>query len=64
VDLVTATDANGTLLFKGPLKAGEKRSLLRNTKITVQTETPQAVMVELGGQQWPLKDKRTELKAP
>ena len=64
VDLVTATDANGTVLFKGPLKAGEKRALVRNTKITLQTESPQAVMIELGGQQWPLKDKRTDLKAP
>lgn len=64
VDLVTATDSNGTILFKGPLKAGEKRALLRNNKITIQTENPQAVVVELGGQQWPLKDKRTDLKAP
>lgn len=70
VDLVTATDASGTVLFRGPLKAGEIRSLPRNSAITVQTESPQSVMIELGGQQWPLKDragqfiKRSTIQAP
>jgi len=64
VDLVTATDASGTLLFKGPLKAGETRALVRNSAITIQTESPQSVMIELGGQKWPLKDKRSAIKAP
>jgi transcriptional regulator with XRE-family HTH domain len=64
VDLVTATDSSGTILFKGPLKAGETRALLRNSAITIQTENPQALMIELGGQKWPLKDKRSSIKAP
>ena len=70
VDQVTATDSTGTILFKGPLKAGEKRALPRNNAITIQTESPQSVMIELGGQQWPLKDgtgqfiKRSTIKAP
>ena len=64
VDLVTATDSNGAVLFKGPLKAGETRALVRNNAITIQTETPQLLMIELGGQKWPLKDKRSAIKAP
>ena len=64
VDLVTATDSNGTVLFKGPLKAGETRALVRNNAITIQTENPQSVMIELSGQKWPLKDKRSAIKAP
>ncbi|MFA6961049.1 MAG: RodZ domain-containing protein [Opitutaceae bacterium] len=70
VELVSATDSAGTVLFSGPLKAGETRAIPRNNAITVQTETPQAVMIELGGQQWPLKDgsgqfiKRSTVKAP
>ena len=64
VDMVTATDASGTILFKGPLKEGETRALLRNNAITIQTENPQALMIELGGQKWPLKDKRSSIKAP
>jgi transcriptional regulator with XRE-family HTH domain len=64
VDLVTATDDKGTVLFKGPLKAGETRALLRNNAITIQTENPQAVMIELGGQKWPLKNKSSAIKAP
>lgn len=64
VDLVTATDSNGIILFKGPLKSGETRALVRNTAITIQTENPQSVMIELGGQKWPIKDKRSAIKAP
>lgn len=69
-ELVTATDASGTILFRGPLKSGEIRPVPRNSAITIQTETPQTVMIELGGQQWPLKDpsgqfiKRSTIKAP
>ncbi len=69
-ELVTATDAAGTVLYRGPLKAGEIRPVPRNSAITIQTETPQTVMIELGGQQWPLKDpsgqfiKRSTIKAP
>jgi transcriptional regulator with XRE-family HTH domain len=58
-DLVTATDATGTVLFSGPLKAGEIRPIPRNSAIVIQTETPQSVMVELGGKQWQLTDPRT-----
>jgi transcriptional regulator with XRE-family HTH domain len=64
VDLVTATDSNGIILFKGPLKSGETRALVRNNAITIQTENPQSVMIELAGQKWPLKDKRSAIKAP
>ena len=64
VEMVTATDSNGAILFKGPLKAGETRSLVRNNAITIQTENPQAVMIELGGKKWPLNDKRSAVKAP
>jgi cytoskeleton protein RodZ len=70
VNLVTATDASGTILYKGPIKTGEKRALPRTSAITIQTETPQAVMIELGGQQYPLKDgtgqfiKSATIKAP
>lgn len=70
VPLVTATDATGAILYSGPLKAGEIRSVPRNSAITIQTETPQALLIELGGQQWPLKDasgqfiKRSTVKAP
>jgi cytoskeleton protein RodZ len=68
--LVTATDATGTVLFSGPLKAGEIRPVPRNSAITIATETPETIMIELGGQQWPLKDasgqfiKRSTVKAP
>lgn len=68
--LVTATDASGTILYSGPLKAGELRPVPRNSAITITTETPETVMIELGGQQWPLKDasgqfiKRSTVKAP
>lgn len=58
-DLVTATDATGTILFSGPLKAGEIRAIPRNSAITIQTETPQTVKVELAGRQWELTDPRT-----
>ena len=70
VPQVSAIDSNGTVLFSGPMKAGESRSVPRNNAITIQTDTPQAVMIELGGQQWPLKDgsgqfiKRSTVKAP
>ena len=69
-ELVTVTDAAGTVLYRGPLKAGDTRPVPRNSAITIQTETPQTVMIELGGQQWPLKDpsgqyiKRSTIKAP
>lgn len=68
--LVTATDSTGTVLFSGPLKSGEIRPIPRNHAITITTETPETVMIELGGQQWPLKDpggqfiKRSTVKAP
>lgn len=68
--LVTATDSTGTVLYSGPLKAGEIRPIPRNKAITIQTETPETIMIELGGQQWPLKDqtgqfiKRSTVKAP
>ncbi len=70
VELVTATDSTGTVLYRGPLKTGESRSVPRNNAITIQTETPQSVLIELGGQKWPLKDatgqfiKRSTVKAP
>lgn len=57
--LVTATDANGTVLFSGPLKAGDIRPLPRNSAITITTETPETVLIELAGRQWPLKDPKT-----
>jgi len=57
--LVTATDASGTILFSGPLKAGEIRPVPRNSAITITTETPETVMIELAGRQWPLKDPKT-----
>ena len=60
VDLVTATDATGTVLYRGPLKAGEARSIPRNSEIVILTETPQNVMIELGGRKWPLKDPKTD----
>jgi cytoskeleton protein RodZ len=56
-ELVTATDAAGTVLYRGPLKAGETRPVPRNSAVTIATETPQSVMIELNGQQWPLKDR-------
>lgn len=59
VDLVTATDAGGIILYRGPMKSGDIRPLPRNSAITIQTETPQSVMIEIGGQQWPLKDRNT-----
>ncbi len=68
--LVTATDATGTVLFSGPLKAGELRPVPRNSAITIATDTPETIMIELGGQQWPLKDgngqfiKRSTVKGP
>jgi cytoskeleton protein RodZ len=68
--LVTATDATGTILYSGPLKAGELRPVPRNNAITITTETPESVMIELGGKQWPLKDasgqfiKRSTVKGP
>lgn len=67
---ISATDANGTVLFSGPLKAGESRSVPRTGAITIQTESPQSVMIEVGGQQYPLKDrngqfiKRSTVQAP
>jgi len=69
-ELVTVTDASGTVLYRGPLKAGDIRPVPRNSDLTIQTETPQTVMIELGGRQWPLKDpsgqfiKRSTIKAP
>jgi cytoskeleton protein RodZ len=69
-ELVTVTDAAGTVLYRGALKAGETRPVPRNSAITIQTETPQTVLIELGGQRWPLKDpsgqfiKRSTIKAP
>jgi cytoskeleton protein RodZ len=69
-ELVTVTDGTGTVLYRGSLKAGDIRPVPRNSAITIQTETPQTVMIELGGQQWPLKDpsgqfiKRSTIKAP
>lgn len=68
--LVTATDSAGAVLYSGPLKAGEIRPIPRNNAITIQTETPETVMIELGGNQWPLKDgtgqfiKKSTVKAP
>ncbi|MDF3055848.1 MAG: family transcriptional regulator [Rariglobus sp.] len=59
VELVSATDASGVVLFSGPLKAGEIRPIPRNSTIVVQTETPQAVMIEVGGRQYQLTDPRT-----
>ena len=58
-ELVTATDATGTVLYSGPLKAGEIRAIPRTAAITIQTETPQSVKVELAGRQWELTDPRT-----
>jgi len=69
-ELVTVTDGTGTVLYRGSLKPGDIRPVPRNSAITIQTETPQTVMIELGGQQWPLKDpsgqfiKRSTIKAP
>lgn len=58
-ELVVATDATGTILFSGPLKAGEIRPIPRNSAITIVTETPQTVKIELAGRQWELTDPRT-----
>jgi transcriptional regulator with XRE-family HTH domain len=57
VNLVTVTDAKGTVLYRGPLKAGDTRALPRTSKLTISTETPQSIMVEIGGKPWPLIDK-------
>jgi cytoskeleton protein RodZ len=59
VELVTATDGTGTVLYSGPLTPGEIRAIPRTSEIVIQTETPQAVMIELNGRQWPLKDPKT-----
>jgi transcriptional regulator with XRE-family HTH domain len=58
-ELVTVTDAGATVLYRGPLKSGEIRPVPRNSELTIQTETPQSVMIELNGRQWPLKDPKT-----
>lgn len=58
-ELVTVTDASAAVLYKGPLKSGEIRPVPRTGEITIQTETPQSVVIELNGRQWPLKDPKT-----
>lgn len=69
--LVTATDTAGTVLFSGPLKAGEIRAIPRTGQILIETETPQNVKIELAGRQWELTDpstgqflKRSKIPAP
>jgi transcriptional regulator with XRE-family HTH domain len=73
IDLVTLTDNNGTVLYRGALKAGENRSVPRLSEITITTDQPQnlSVQVEVGGTLYPLKDgktgqflKRSTVKAP
>ncbi len=73
IDLVTLTDSNGTVLYRGVLKAGEIRSVPRMSAITISTEQPQnlSVQTEIGGTLYPLKDgktgqflKRSTVKAP
>ncbi len=73
IDLVTLTDSNGTVLYRGMLKAGENRSVPRLSEITITTDQPQnlSVQVEAGGTLYPLKDgktgqflKRSTVKAP
>ena len=59
VELVTATDGTGTVLYSGPLTPGEIRAIPRTSEIVIQTETPHAIMIELNGRQWPLKDPKT-----
>jgi len=73
VDMVTLTDSGGTVLYRGPLKAGETRAVPRTSGITIVTDQPQnvQVQVETGGTLYPLKDpktgqflKRSTVKAP
>ena len=72
VDLVTVTDANGTVLYRGPVKAGESRSVPRTGVLTINTEQPQnlSVQTDTGGPLYQLKDqtggflKRSTVKAP
>lgn len=64
IELVTVTDANGAVLYRGALKPDDVRPIPRNGQITIQTETPQYLLVEIGGTRYPLKDKRSSVKAP
>ncbi len=73
VDLITLTDSNGAVLYRGSLSAGDTRAVPRSTAITIATEQPQniSVQIESGGPLYGLKDpktgqflKRSTVKAP
>ena len=67
VPLVTVTEKpTGTVLYRGPLKAGESRPLPYNQGMTIVCETPQSLQVEVGGNGkfWRLANSPTEIKAP
>ena len=63
VDLVTLTDSSGAVLYRGPLKTGELRTVPYNQALTLVTETPQNLQVDYKGR-WPVKDKTTGILAP
>ncbi len=63
IDLVTLTDSSGAVLYRGPLKTGELRTVPYNQALMLVTETPQNVQVDYKGR-WPVKEKTTGILAP
>ena len=61
VDMVNVTDNSGTVLYRGPIKAGETRSVPRAGIVIINTEQPQNlnVQIETGGSLYQLKDPKT-----
>ena len=55
IDLVSLTDSSGTVLYRGPLKTGEIRTVPYNQALTLVTETPQNLQVDYKGR-WPVKE--------
>jgi len=63
VELVTVTDSTGAVLYRGPVKVGETRSVPYNLALTIVTETPQNLQIDYRGR-WPIKDKTTYTNSP
>jgi transcriptional regulator with XRE-family HTH domain len=64
VDLVNVTDSSGTVLYRGPLKLGETKSVPWTQELVLTTQTPQSLAVEYRGNRYPLKDNPTRMRAP
>ncbi|CAM2927607.1 helix-turn-helix domain-containing protein [Rariglobus hedericola] len=63
-ELVSVTDSSGTVLYRGPVKAGETKLIPWNQALVLTTQTPQNIQIDHRGNRFPLKDVTTPMRAP